>query len=29
LNTFAGTQVIKNGQKIRLQADIGAVFILD
>jgi phosphoenolpyruvate synthase/pyruvate phosphate dikinase len=28
LNTFAGTQTIKSGQKIRLQADIGAVFIL-
>jgi pyruvate,water dikinase len=28
LNTFTGTQTIKSGQKIKLQADIGAVFIL-
>lgn len=29
LNTFTGTQQIKTGQKIKLQADIGAVFIVD
>jgi pyruvate,water dikinase len=28
LNTFTGTQTIKSGQKIKLQADIGAVFVL-
>ena len=29
LNTFEGTQMIKSGMHIRLEADIGAVFILD
>jgi pyruvate,water dikinase len=29
LNTFEGTQQIKSGMRIRLEADIGAVFILD
>jgi pyruvate,water dikinase len=28
LNTFTGTTTIKSGQKVKLQADIGAVFIL-
>jgi pyruvate,water dikinase len=29
LNTFVGTQTIKTGQRVRLQADIGAIFVLD
>ena len=28
LNTFTGTQTIKSGQRIKVQADIGAVFVL-
>jgi len=29
LNTFTGTQTIQTGQRIKIQADIGAVFVLD
>lgn len=29
LNTFTGTQAIQTGQRIKIQADIGAVFVLD
>jgi len=28
LNTFAGTSKIKNGQRIRVDGDVGAVYIL-
>lgn len=29
LNTFTGTQTIQTGQRIKIQADIGAVFVID
>ena len=29
LNTFTGTTAIKTGQRIKIQADIGAVFVVD
>jgi len=29
MNVFTGTQVIKSGQRIRVDGNLGAVFILD
>ncbi|MCP4714148.1 MAG: phosphoenolpyruvate-utilizing protein, partial [Deltaproteobacteria bacterium] len=29
LNTFVGTQTVQTGQKIRINADIGAIFVLE